>query len=703
MTGSVPPETPPAQHLFSDHNPPYPPPRASSSRTNSRPPPSSHPVSVPPKLDTLNSSSLQTTPHRNISASPPPAVPNKGSPGPPHTPKRQPRNPIHPALASPPSSPPQGPLGGSPYEVRSLETQWKQSYSIPVGLNSVAGPAAKPNGELNRSAGSSSALQGSRQGSRAVSSSMTAPNNINLSGLGAALPQLPKLISNVSGRFADADDPSLAAKKFSSPLEYSNNARSPPVSASRRSTSAAKSPPVSVRTPRYSDVTPRSSASPSDPRNALTPPVPHTRTSYFPQTSELKAASTSQAPTQNGRNPYDTTSGGTMSEASAYALAMKQQKSPQGPLSPVTPIERTNTSSAPPAPDRPQTQRKSSRPLPRPPGPPSPPSQTETVNVIAPKDGVRSRVASGQTVSSTKSDTTIIGPPKLNGVPQPPPLANGHANPGPGAAPVKISKTSPEKVRPTVVIPDSGPQDRRLSSKPYQFDFPRSPTLPPLNDPRGDTRSQPKQEPVDKWAAAHSAPARVPTRVSPPPSKRASVGPPIARPIASGPPTESPAMANGTPPALVSSQLPTRRTSVVPPVGGMPSAVPSAVFTSPTTMTPASATAQMPKMARKSTGPSNRPPPSTRLKRNGRPTLAYVIAHPDVQSALLPYLTINSFLSLTGCSELIRKQLSGELVGRWILKEWGLQVDREKGRSWPNLTVWEGFRECRNVNCGLTD
>ena len=521
---------------------------------------------------------------------------------------------------------------------------------------------------------------------------MTPPSNINLTHLAAALPQLPKSISNVSGRFADADDPADASERFSTPLEYPNNAKSPPVSASRRTNPPVKSPPVSVGTPRYSDVTPRASNSPSNARNAATPPAPHTRTSYFPQTSEIEAASSSHPPASNGRTPYDTTPGGKISEASAYAMAMKQQKGPQSPLSPV---DRESNSSAPPAPERPQTQRKSSRPLPRPPGPASPPSHPKAIHDVASSDNSRSRVASGQTVSSTKSDTTVTGPPQSSGVAQPVPRANGHANQAPPPT-IKTNK-SPEKTRPTVVIPDGGHQDRRLSTAPLQFDFPRSPTLPPLNDPRGESQPKPRQDPVDKWASARSAPATGPVDIIPPPSKRTSVGPPAPRPIASSAPNKPPAMANGTPPPLSTSQLPTRRTSVVPPIGGMPSAVASTgtpVFVSPTTMTPASASAQMPKPARKSSAMSNHPPPSTRLKRNGRPTLAYVIAHPDIQSAILPYLTINSFLSLTGCSELIRKQLSGELVGRWILKEWGLQVDREKGRSWPNLTVWEGFREC---------
>lgn len=89
------------------------------------------------------------------------------------------------------------------------------------------------------------------------------------------------------------------------------------------------------------------------------------------------------------------------------------------------------------------------------------------------------------------------------------------------------------------------------------------------------------------------------------------------------------------------------------------------------------------------TGASKARPRPSRAK----PSLALILSRPKIQAALLPWLPINSFLSLSGSSTLIRKQLSGELVGRWVMNEWGLSVERERGRSWPNITVWEGFRK----------
>ncbi|KAI9637125.1 uncharacterized protein MKK02DRAFT_45835 [Dioszegia hungarica] len=80
-------------------------------------------------------------------------------------------------------------------------------------------------------------------------------------------------------------------------------------------------------------------------------------------------------------------------------------------------------------------------------------------------------------------------------------------------------------------------------------------------------------------------------------------------------------------------------------------------------------------------------------RRPRRLTLAYIVAQPRVQARLLPVLPVNSFLSLVGASPNIRKAFTGEAVGRWVTREWGIKVDSEKGRSWPNLTVWEGFLE----------
>lgn len=81
-------------------------------------------------------------------------------------------------------------------------------------------------------------------------------------------------------------------------------------------------------------------------------------------------------------------------------------------------------------------------------------------------------------------------------------------------------------------------------------------------------------------------------------------------------------------------------------------------------------------------------------RRNDK-SLTYLLTHPRVVVSLLPYLSINQFLNLLLSDQDLRKYITGEMVGRWVMREWGVTVERERGRSWPGLTVWEGFRECR--------
>lgn len=79
----------------------------------------------------------------------------------------------------------------------------------------------------------------------------------------------------------------------------------------------------------------------------------------------------------------------------------------------------------------------------------------------------------------------------------------------------------------------------------------------------------------------------------------------------------------------------------------------------------------------------------------GRASLASALAEPKVAAALLPHLSINSFLALNASSDEVRKDFGGEMVGRWVLKEWGVSIGKERGRSWPGLGVWEGF--CKSL------
>lgn len=82
-----------------------------------------------------------------------------------------------------------------------------------------------------------------------------------------------------------------------------------------------------------------------------------------------------------------------------------------------------------------------------------------------------------------------------------------------------------------------------------------------------------------------------------------------------------------------------------------------------------------------------------RPKKKDIKTLTFLLSHPRISVSLLPFLNINTFLNLLGSDEMLRRYVSGEMVGRWVMSEWGVTVERERGRSWPGLTVWEGFRE----------
>lgn len=77
-----------------------------------------------------------------------------------------------------------------------------------------------------------------------------------------------------------------------------------------------------------------------------------------------------------------------------------------------------------------------------------------------------------------------------------------------------------------------------------------------------------------------------------------------------------------------------------------------------------------------------------------RPTvkLTDIIIHQRIQQALLPHLSIASFLALLGALDKHwRRSISGEIVGKWVVREWGLMLGNDV--AWPGLGVWEGFRE----------
>lgn len=222
-------------------------------------------------------------------------------------------------------------------------------------------------------------------------------------------------------------------------------------------------------------------------------------------------------------------------------------------------------------------------------------------------------------------------------------------------------------------------------SHPMSFEFPRSATLPELEDPRAkdpprQTQNLPPSNPIEKWASDVTI-------------------------------SDSPVMKNSSTngsPVLPSSSLPPRVSSAQ---GRRVASSPlsSPVFPSSGKMTSSPTAFQSLQPSNRSTSAQSRPPAppaytrqstihastarSTMPRRAGPATLPYLVSHPRIASALLPYLSINSFLSLMGYSDNVRRQFTGEMVGKWVMKEWGVMVDKERGRTWPGLTVWEGFCE----------
>lgn len=83
----------------------------------------------------------------------------------------------------------------------------------------------------------------------------------------------------------------------------------------------------------------------------------------------------------------------------------------------------------------------------------------------------------------------------------------------------------------------------------------------------------------------------------------------------------------------------------------------------------------------------------SRPTKKNEKSLTFLLSHPRVVISLLPFLNINQFLNLLASDNDLRKYISGEMVGRWVMREWGVTIEKERGRSWPGLTVWEGFRE----------
>ena len=89
---------------------------------------------------------------------------------------------------------------------------------------------------------------------------------------------------------------------------------------------------------------------------------------------------------------------------------------------------------------------------------------------------------------------------------------------------------------------------------------------------------------------------------------------------------------------------------------------------------------------------SSRYAPSYGSVRHGKASLEVIMVEETIQQALLPFMSIASFLALLEALPAgVRRTVSGEMVGRWVCREWGVAVDLTE--MWPGLQVWEGFRE----------
>jgi hypothetical protein len=230
----------------------------------------------------------------------------------------------------------------------------------------------------------------------------------------------------------------------------------------------------------------------------------------------------------------------------------------------------------------------------------------------------------------------------------------------------QTTTTSPKSSY-TLEIPQSRP-DRPLPRPPGQ----PVDTAPPFRRaPSSDVQSK---------ADAHLAPIEPAVRMAQSSSETTINSSPTKMPSRSHPPVrQSPSKDRSD--SLAPRQQTTRSNSKGP-VG--PSDAPSTQSqASPQPQSQRNGTLSPPTASRRRASVLQRP--------SGRLQLDFLLAHPAIQSSLLGAIGINTFLSLSGSSENVRRQFTGESVGRWVLGEWTVVAPEQAGNRWPNLTVWEGF------------
>ncbi|WVQ95317.1 hypothetical protein IAU59_002412 [Kwoniella sp. CBS 9459] len=537
------------------------------------------------------------------------------------SPRMKVRNPIHPALASPPNSPPRRTsMSSSPYDpaVQASTSRMTNNHVSPAprGIptdgggqhyHQRAGPSSPPTTrnavparpEHRPPPLSQSAYAESAPPARPLNTARPTPPPLAI----PSDPLKPNNMRSVSqpnparySRFEDADGlperPPLPPGAQPSAVSNLKQAEPRGVVSARRSTSSSRRSPL-AKVEKAPGLDQR--GHPGVRRVATTSASSPTAPSKSPTVSPTATAKVAR----NGESVQ-------LSEASAYAKSVAATISTSRPPHASPPRAEAKLSPSSPPPPAARTP----RPLPNPPPGPSRSASGAQFVVIAssPKSPPKQDKPSTTKTSEQQS-------PSPNRTPKPHLLIDPVAN-------------------------------KRVSSQPLNFDFPRSPTLPPLVDPR--TAKDNRSDPIAQWGN-----------------------------------TRSPSPLSPKSPPLPSSQLPLRVSSAQSRrVVSSPLASPSITSNGWKSPTPGSGQPQ-PVMERRH--------PTGYLKNRSRASLTYILSYTRIQATLLPYLSINSFLSLTGASDVIRKRFTGETVGRWVMKEWGIQVDREKGRSWPNLTVWEGF------------
>ena len=135
-------------------------------------------------------------------------------------------------------------------------------------------------------------------------------------------------------------------------------------------------------------------------------------------------------------------------------------------------------------------------------------------------------------------------------------------------------------------------------------------------------------------------------------------------------------------------QTPVRKTSILDRPRPRATSRSSSYRADPLTHTPTHQTSFSPGLQDDMVSPSDRNP----YFRPPRARLTDIIQHERIQQTLLPNLSIASFLALLGALDKPwRKCISGEVVGKWVVREWGLVLGPDV--AWPGLGVWEGFRE----------